>query len=206
MCVLQGLTWRCSVCCVQSASRPRRPCSSTWRSTQGCTATSVATASAPSPATRHSRDTCARTRVRDGAWCQTHAYFWIGDDSCIYLCIWVHFLRFLASRFLDNLRASSPAPSFHMRWLTSLMTALSRYGRRIFWAISSCLYFGFFDSLWASAIHGCQFSCGSPNVREETQISIEGKANGNDLSVFLRGRVSVPQETERCPPFFLYLK
>lgn len=40
---------------------------------------------------------------------------------------------------------------------------------------------------WGSAIHGCQFLCGLPEMIEQTQINIEGKTNGNDLSLFYRG-------------------
>uniref|UniRef100_A0A8C7GRA5 Zinc finger and BTB domain containing 16 n=1 Tax=Oncorhynchus kisutch TaxID=8019 RepID=A0A8C7GRA5_ONCKI len=59
----QGQTWQCSVCSVPSGSRPRRLCSSTWRFIQGCTATSAATVTTPSPATPPSNATCAHTQV-----------------------------------------------------------------------------------------------------------------------------------------------
>lgn len=61
--LLQVRTWLCSACSAASASRRRRPCSSTWRCTQGCAATSAASATAPSPATPPSRGTCAPTQV-----------------------------------------------------------------------------------------------------------------------------------------------
>lgn len=62
--VPQVQTWPCSACCAGSASRRRAPCSSTWRCTPGCAATSAASATAPSPATPRSRGTCAPTQVR----------------------------------------------------------------------------------------------------------------------------------------------
>lgn len=129
--VLQGLTWRCSVYCAQNASRPRRPCSSTWRSTPACTATSAATASAPSPATPPSKGTCARTQVsrteplpvgRAASYTLLFHYIFFrerservmsnarwGEGACVYFCIWVNFLRLQALSFSSILHASSPS-------------------------------------------------------------------------------------------------
>lgn len=59
----QVRTWPSSACCAGSVSRPRRLCSSTWRSTPASAATFVANATGPSPAILHSSATYARTRV-----------------------------------------------------------------------------------------------------------------------------------------------
>lgn len=59
----QGQTWPSSACSVESVSRPRRLCSSTWKSTPASAATSAANATGLSPAILHSNVTFAHTQV-----------------------------------------------------------------------------------------------------------------------------------------------